>query len=38
MTDKDVLRQISFPVVESHQLEGSLGKLAEVVAGPHDTN
>ncbi|MBG0740762.1 polyketide cyclase [Paeniglutamicibacter antarcticus] len=38
VTDKDVLRQISFPVVEAHQLEGSLGKLAEVVAGPHHTN
>ncbi len=38
VTDKEVLRRISFPVVESHQLEGSLGKLAQAVAGPHHTN
>ncbi len=36
--DKEVLRRISFPLVEAHQLEGSLQKLAEMVEGPHHTN
>ncbi|MFQ4148804.1 SRPBCC family protein [Arthrobacter sp. LAPM80] len=36
--DKDVLGRISFPLVHAHQLEGSLGKLAEMVAGPHHTD
>ncbi|MCZ2403177.1 SRPBCC domain-containing protein [Paenarthrobacter sp. Z7-10] len=35
VTDKDVLRQVPFPVVEAHQLEGSLAKLAEIVSGAH---
>ena len=38
VTDKDVLGHISFPLIEAHQLEASLGKLAEKVAGPHHTN
>lgn len=38
VTDKEVLRMVSFPVVQAQQLEGSLEKLAAVVAGPHHTN
>ena len=29
---------VSFPVVRTEQLEGTLEKLAAVVAGPHHTN
>ena len=38
VTDKDVLRRISFPLVEAHQLDESLASLAAMVAGPHHTN
>lgn len=38
VTDKSVLTQVSFPLVQTQQLEGSLGKLAEMVAGPHHTD
>ncbi|MET4004430.1 MULTISPECIES: SRPBCC family protein [Arthrobacter] len=38
VTDKSVLAQVSFPLVQAQQLEGSLVKLAEMVAGPHHTD
>lgn len=38
VTNKDVLRLIPFPVVDEHELETSLEKLAGMVAGPHHTN
>ncbi|MDO5745155.1 MAG: SRPBCC family protein [Micrococcaceae bacterium] len=38
VTDKDVLRMITFPVVDEHELETSLEKLSGMVAGPHHTN
>lgn len=33
VTDKDVLRTMSFPLVSQDQLEGSLARLAEAVSG-----
>ena len=33
VTDKDLLRKVSFPLVSKHQLEESLSHLAEAVSG-----
>jgi len=33
VTDKDLLAKVKFPLVSEHQLESSLGKLAEAVSG-----
>ena len=33
VTDKDVLQKVSFPLVSEHQLEETLGKLAEASSG-----
>jgi hypothetical protein len=33
VTDKDLLRKVSFPLVSKHQLEDSLSNLAEAVSG-----
>jgi len=35
VTDKAVLKKVSFPLVSEKQLEESLSNLASVVAGPH---
>ena len=33
VTDKDVLQKVSFPLVSEHQLEETLGRLAEASSG-----
>lgn len=38
VTDKEVLGRVTFPLVQSHELEGTLSKLSEMVAGTHPTN
>ena len=33
VTDKELLKKVSFPLISEEQLEGSLGRLASVVSG-----
>ena len=35
VTDKEILKKVSFPLVSEKQLEDALGNLAAAVAGPH---